>query len=263
MVEPAPVVVEPVVVAPVEPVAAPVVEAPVSKIEAPEIEAPKVINKIDLSAIDSSTRPKKTTKKTEAPAPVAPTPAPAPAAVVEPVAAPVVEAPVAKPVVPEVPEVEAGPVIENIRAEKLEGPKILGKIELPINSDTRPKPMGRDEKRKRKRIPIDKKPDAPATGTPGAPGAPARATGPNRPIVPANNNGGFNRGGGGVANKAAADLTVVQVVAEIAAVVVQTETEAQLHVEEMTTKRLTKKQYRKKSVKHRPNYLVLVDAERA
>jgi translation initiation factor IF-2 len=196
VVEPTPVVVEPVVVvAPVEPVAAPVVEAPVSKIEAPEIEAPKVINKIDLSAIDSSTRPKKTAKKTEAPAPVAPTPAPV--AVVEPVAAPVVEAPVAKPAVPEVPEAEAGPVIENIRAEKLEGPKILGKIELPINSDTRPKPMGRDEKRKRKRIPIDKKPDAPATGTPGAPGVPARATGPNRPIVPANNNGGFNRGGGG------------------------------------------------------------------
>jgi len=194
VVEPAPEPIAPVVVAPVvEP--APVVEAPISKIEAPEIEAPKVINKIDLSAIDSSTRPKKTAKKTEAPAPVAETPAPAP--VVEPVAAPVVEAPVVKTVVPEVSEAEAGPVIENIRAEKLEGPKILGKIELPINSDTRPKPMGRDEKRKRKRIPIDKKPDAPATGTPGAPGAPARATGPNRPIVPANNNGGFNRGGGG------------------------------------------------------------------
>ena len=195
VVEPVPEPVVPVVevAAPVvEP--APVVEAPISKIEAPEIEAPKVINKIDLSAIDSSTRPKKTAKKTEAPAPVAP--APAPAAVVEPVAAPVVETPVAKIAVPEVLEPEAGPVIENIRAEKLEGPKILGKIELPINSDTRPKPMGRDEKRKRKRIPIDKKPDAP-TGTPGAPGAPARATGPNRPIVPANNNGGFNRGGGG------------------------------------------------------------------
>jgi translation initiation factor IF-2 len=27
---------------------------------------------------------------------------------------------------------EAGPVIENIKAEKLEGPKILGKIQLPI-----------------------------------------------------------------------------------------------------------------------------------
>ncbi|MBS1665630.1 MAG: translation initiation factor IF-2, partial [Bacteroidetes bacterium] len=48
------------------------------------------------------------------------------------------------------------PIIENIRAEKLEGPKILGKIDLPVNSDTRPKqPI--EEKRKRKRIPIEKK----------------------------------------------------------------------------------------------------------
>jgi len=55
------------------------------------VEAPKVVNKIDLSAIDSSTRPKKTTKKTEEPAPKAtakkpaakkanPTPAPKSAA---------------------------------------------------------------------------------------------------------------------------------------------------------------------------------------
>jgi translation initiation factor IF-2 len=47
-----------------------------------------------------------------------------------------------------------GPVIENIRAERIEGPKILGKIQLPVDSDTRPK---HDEKRKRKRIPIEKK----------------------------------------------------------------------------------------------------------
>ena len=46
-------------------------------------------------------------------------------------------------------------VIENIKAEKIEGPKILGKIELPVDSDTRPKPS--DEKRKRKRIPIERK----------------------------------------------------------------------------------------------------------
>ena len=54
---------------------------------------------------------------------------------------------------------EQAPAIENIRAEKLEGPKILGKIELPVDNDTRPKPSLRDEKRKRKRIPIDKKGD--------------------------------------------------------------------------------------------------------
>jgi translation initiation factor IF-2 len=38
--------------------------------------------------------------------------------------------------------------------EKLTGPKILGKIELPVDSDTRPV---KDEKKKRKRIPIEKK----------------------------------------------------------------------------------------------------------
>ncbi|MES2332044.1 MAG: translation initiation factor IF-2 [Bacteroidota bacterium] len=216
--EPAPVVVaevpkpEPIV----EKAPAPV-EAEVTKIEAPELEGTTVINKIDLSAIDSSTRPKKTAKKKEektdeAPAPVAETkPVAKPKKKdAEPVAEVIAPPPAPAPVVEE----ETGPTIENIKAEKLEGPKILGKIELPINSDTRPKPMGRDEKRKRKRIPVDK---AGAPGQPGQAGAGggaqrdpnARPTGPNRPIVPANNNsggrdnrggqgggGGFNRGGG-------------------------------------------------------------------
>src|SRR3954463_16235905 len=35
----------------------------ITKVEAPEIEGPKVLDKIDLSAIDSSTRPKKGAKK--------------------------------------------------------------------------------------------------------------------------------------------------------------------------------------------------------
>ena len=51
-------------------------------------------------------------------------------------------------------EDEEVPQIENIKAEKIEGPKILGKIDLPVDSDTRPK---KEEKRKRKRIPIEKK----------------------------------------------------------------------------------------------------------
>ncbi|HEY1023139.1 MAG TPA: translation initiation factor IF-2, partial [Flavisolibacter sp.] len=180
--------------APEPPVApAPVEEKPVTpevvKAEAPEIEAPKVINKIDLSAIDSSTRPKKAAKKKEetpAPPPAETKAKPAPAATPEP------PAPAPTPVVaPE--ETEAPPVIENIRAEKLEGPKILGKIELPVNSDTRPKPAARDEKRKRKRIPVDKKEGGapPQVGPDGRP-----LTGPNRPIVPANNRGGQQGGGG-------------------------------------------------------------------
>src|ERR1700742_2521712 len=49
----------------------PVVEPPVreepevEKLRAPELEGPKVVSKIDLSAIDSSTRPKKGAKKEE------------------------------------------------------------------------------------------------------------------------------------------------------------------------------------------------------
>lgn len=203
-----------------EPVAekpAPTPEPGIVKIEAPELEGTTVINKIDLSAIDSSTRPKKTAKKKEEPAEETPAAETKPAAKSKKKdAEPVAEAPAPPPAPAPAPVVaapeETAPVITNIRAEKLEGPKILGKIELPVNSDTRPKPMGRDEKRKRKRIPVDK------AGGPGQPGAaqPARdangkpLTGPNRPIVPANNNtggrdnrgqGGFNRGGQGGPNR--------------------------------------------------------------
>jgi translation initiation factor IF-2 len=122
------------------------------KIEVPEVEQPKVIDKIDLSTIDSSTRPKKTTgkvtkketteKKTkgkqkdtevsiiresEPEAPVKPAPLK-----VEPV------------------------IISNIKTAKLEGPKILGKIDLPANIEPQTAPA--DERRKRKRIIVDKKP---------------------------------------------------------------------------------------------------------
>ncbi len=178
----------------------PVAEPDHIKIDAPELGGTTVINKIDLSTIDSSTRPKKSTKKIEE----APKPEVEQEVIPEPEVNKVaeIEKPVDIPVVVIVPEPEeTGPTIENIKAEKLEGPKILGKINLPVNSDTRPKPMARlnDEKRKRKRIPVDKKGgDAPA-GQP-ARDASGKLTGPNRPIVPANNNanrGGDNRGGGG------------------------------------------------------------------
>ena len=203
-------------------------ESEITKIEAPELEGPKILDKIDLSAIDSSTRPKKVVKKTagengiealpsaaakEEAAPKAepePKPEKAPKEPVreEPPQEPAViaaarEESVSQPetlpepepqVQPQLPvqpqtetapepapgpeEHEAAPVIENIKAEKLEGPKILGKIELPVNSDTRPKPPA-EEKRKRKRIPIEKKDSG---GSPGG-----------RP----HNTGGGGQGGGG------------------------------------------------------------------
>jgi translation initiation factor IF-2 len=123
-------------------------EAKVVKVEAPEIEGPKVLDKIDLSAIDSSTRPKKITKKkTEEKKAEEKT------EVVK-VEKEAEEQVVAK--TEEATEDGQPPVIENIKADKIEGPKILGKIDLPVDSDTRPK---KEEKRKRKRIPIEKKQD--------------------------------------------------------------------------------------------------------
>ena len=139
--------------------ASPKQEAPaqvkeIVKAEAPEIEGPKVLDKIDLSSIDSSTRPKKgIKKKTEQDEPAEEV---KPAAKKKTKKEETVEQPEAK--LPEE-QVEATaeeepPVIENIKVEKIEGPKVLGKIDLPVDSDTRPK---KEEKRKRKRIPIEKK----------------------------------------------------------------------------------------------------------
>jgi len=130
------------------------VEKPVTvKIEAPEVESPKVVDKIDLSLIDSSTRPKKSAKKTEEPAekPTKETPAKKSAKKTEEPLKPEKEtrAPVDHSISPE----NVHGKIENIATKKLEGPKVMGKIDLPINSDTRPKPLSQEEKRKRKRIP--------------------------------------------------------------------------------------------------------------
>ena len=190
------------------------------KIEAPELEAPKVIKKIDLDALDSNTRPRKAARKTEEeagrpedvqartekpaaapkdaapPKDVAKTPSPVEAkaaAPQEPSAPPAEKIPVpdkkqeapahdedSEPSEHEQGDKEQEVVITNIKAERLEGPKILGKIDLPLNSDTRPKP--KEEKRKRKRIPLDKK------------GEPGHGTGePNRPHhAPGGHGGDFN-----------------------------------------------------------------------
>jgi len=131
-------------------------EPEIIKVEAPEIEAPKVLKTIDLSTIDSSTRPKKetktkskgkekTTEEKEEKKPVTKKKSKKEEVPEEIIAEKITEQP---------PVQEEPPVIENIRANKLEGPKILGKIELPVDNDTRPR---HDEKRKRKRIPIEKK----------------------------------------------------------------------------------------------------------
>ena len=98
---------------------------------------------------------------------------------------------------------EGAPIIENIKAEKIEGPKILGKIQLPVDSDTRPK---NDEKRKRKRIPIEKRDtnsksgfqggNRPQVNQPSQPAAPARPAGTIK-IQTVSQGGGGPQGGQG------------------------------------------------------------------
>ena len=205
-----PVVVEEKVIAPVPKQEEPK-EEEIVKIEAPEILSPKVIDKIDLSTIDSSTRPKKTIKKkadqeAEAAPPIeekseeVKKPIPQETAIIsvkekeqkeEEKQPKKIEKKEEVPVAKEEPvaEEDLPAVIENIKAEKIEGPRILGKINLPVSNDTRPV---KDEKRKRKRIPIEKKEVRPDNNQ-----NQNRGGGDRRPGGPGGGGGGFNRGGGG------------------------------------------------------------------
>ena len=159
--------------------------AEVTKVEAPELEAPKVVKKIDLDAIDSSTRPKKSAKKTEEKKPAAK----------KEKAPEEKKPPVAEIPVPEESKPDAPAAIENIKAERLEGPKILGKIDLPVDNDTRPKREAED-KRKRKRIPMERKsvPPPPSQGQQQGSQQGQRPGGFNQGQRPG---GGQNRPGGG------------------------------------------------------------------
>lgn len=172
--EPEPKVVEPVAEVPATPPPPTPAPAPmpptavtedpsgVVRVDAPVVEGPKIIDKIDLSAIDSSTRPRKSAEKKApaaeeaAPVVVPPAPAPAPEPRPEPVAeikpAPIATPAPEKPAAPEI--IAAQPETVRLNAPELEGPKIIGKIQLPVEEKS-----GRaaDEKRRRKRIPIEKK----------------------------------------------------------------------------------------------------------
>ncbi len=166
-------------------------EEEVTKVEAPEIEAPKVLDKIDLSTIDSSTRPKKgaKTKKEEAPkAEEKPVKGKAKKGKKEEEIETPKEEVVAKEETPQAEEQQT--VIENIEVEKLTGPKILGKIDLPVDSDTRPV---KDEKKKRKRIPIEKKDVKREIFI--------NKEGDRRPSTGAGGGGNFNRGRGGTGGR--------------------------------------------------------------
>ncbi len=186
--------------------------------DAHKVAGPNILGKINLDEINQATRPKKTTTK-KAEEPVAKKSVKTAEKEVAKTtktkkteAAPVEEKPIDKHPEPAVevvaPKVDPTPVepkepvapavVEHIemKSPQLSGPKIIGKIDLPVNTGNdrgRGGSASDKEKRKRKRIPVDKKPE----GTPGAgsnPNAPRPAQGnqPNRP-------GGYNnnRPGGG------------------------------------------------------------------
>ena len=135
-------------------------EVILTKVEVEELEAPKVVGNIDLEAIEANNR--KPTKKA---APVeSKTEVSGEEKQKDQTKKPVKKAEKKEEKAEDIsvsepePELKAEipPVIENIQAEKLTGPKILGKITLPVDNDTRPKKES-DEKRKRKRIPVERK----------------------------------------------------------------------------------------------------------
>ncbi len=186
------------------------------KLEAPEIEGPKILDKIDLSTIDSSTRPKKSARatgggtkkskvkevKTEGKVKEQKSKTTFQSKVVD---QPEVLTPAAELTQEILPELtddqlieEQDLIIENIKAEKLEGPKVLGKIDLPTDTETRPKT---DERRKRKRIPIEKKEGASPQGFQKRPGIQRQPgqQGQNRfqPSKPGAGQSSTGQGGGG------------------------------------------------------------------
>jgi len=162
-------------------------------VKAPKLEGPNILGKINLDELNLSSRPKKgapAKKKEEKPekaaepqsraeekpatavpvtpvVPVAETPKPkeekAPAkkapeaAPPAPVPAPVAAKPTPAPAAPEAEDNK--PEHIEMRAPRLEGPKIIGKIELPVANSGGSKASDR-EKRNRKRIPVQKKPES-------------------------------------------------------------------------------------------------------
>ncbi len=145
-------------------------------VKAPKIEGPNILGKINLDDLNLASRPKKgAAKKKEVEKKTAPkevkevaekTIAPAAKAkkeiTVEP--EPVLQKEVAPPQKDTEEEDSAGkPEHIEMKAPKLEGPKIIGRIELPVsqpsgNNNNNNRPDNR-EKRKRKRIPVEKKPE--------------------------------------------------------------------------------------------------------
>ncbi|MBK7690264.1 MAG: translation initiation factor IF-2 [Bacteroidetes bacterium] len=148
------------------------------KIEAPELEGTKVVGKIDID------KPSKGKKKVATETPHVPDPGP----IVVENNEEVIEAPAQE---AETVQKEEEVVLHTIKRETLSGPKIIGRIELPKEQvkDNKPK----EQKKKRKRIPLDNKGQA-GTSSAGGSGTEGQGT-TSRPFSPrpADQRGNFRR----------------------------------------------------------------------
>ena len=199
-----------------EQISAPIKEVDEEK-DAHKVAGPNILGKINLDEINQATRPKKgTAKKTEEPADKKTakstekeTPKTTKAKKTEDAPAEekktekkttkpsVTEAPIEIPATAPTPIAEEAPsapaALEHIemKSPQLSGPKIIGKIDLPVNNGNdrgRGGSASDKEKRKRKRIPVDKKPE----GTPGPAGSNPNAPRPNQGNPSNNRPGGYN-----------------------------------------------------------------------
>ncbi|KAA5533452.1 translation initiation factor IF-2 [Taibaiella lutea] len=178
------------------------------EMQSPKLEGPKVQGKINLDDLNLSTRPKKgaPAKKKEEPKKVAELKKEAPRKEAPPKKAETPQAPEVKVEAPkpapvaETPKEVPAPAPEAIedntpehiemKAPKLEGPKIIGKIDLPVN--TVGGKQERKDKRKRKRIPLEGKKPEGGGNTHQGQGGGHQGQGQNRPPRPAGQ-GGDNR----------------------------------------------------------------------
>ena len=136
-------------------------EAPAAAPETPRVEGPKVLGNIDLSTVQGGRGRKTAERKKPEPAGRSRKEAPAPAeealAAQAPEATPTPAAPQAP--APAAPAEPAAPEFVSLRTEKLSGPKLVGRIELPTEPERKDQKKDTNKKRKRKRIPLEKKGD--------------------------------------------------------------------------------------------------------
>lgn len=124
------------------------VVTPTETISVENVEGPKVLGKLDLSSMNLKTKPDKKSKKDQEEKPKAEEKIVSAKKIEEPVKEPVVEVPI----VPPVEEVNTEPEHIETVFQKLDGPKILGKVILPVAKEPAKKQESAADKKKRKRI---------------------------------------------------------------------------------------------------------------